>query len=65
MPEILPAANRAREWRFASSRMDGGIHASTRPRYPDGTVTSEPVTPERRRFAIRLPRPLGIGVAAV
>jgi hypothetical protein len=40
------------------------IHRPTRPRYPDGMSAAEPITPERRRFAIQMPRPLWIGVAA-
>ncbi len=41
--------------------------AFTRPSprgYPDGMVATDPVTPEPRRFAVRLLRPLWIGVAA-
>jgi len=41
------------------------IHSASRPRYPDVMSAADPVTPERRRMSIRLPRPLWIGVAAV
>jgi len=40
------------------------IHPSaTRPRYPDGMSAADRVTHETRRIAVRLPRPLWIGVA--
>jgi len=42
-----------------------GIHSATHPRYPDGVAAADRVTPERRRSAIGLPRPLWIGVAGV
>jgi len=41
-----------------------GIHSATHPRYPDGMSAADPVTSESRRFAVRLPRPLWIAVAA-
>jgi len=41
-----------------------GIHPSTRPRYPDGMAAADPVTADPRRFSVRLPRPLWLGVAA-
>jgi len=41
------------------------IFSPARPRYPDGMFATDPATPERRRFAIGLPRLLWIGVAAV
>jgi 8-oxo-dGTP pyrophosphatase MutT (NUDIX family) len=39
-----------------------GIHLRTWPGYSGGMVASDPVTPEPHRFAIRLPRPLWIGL---
>jgi len=41
------------------------IHSDSRRRYPDGMPATAPVTPERRRFAVRLPRQVWIGVAMV
>jgi len=59
MPAILPAARRGREWRSVM-----GFDSATLPRYPDGMPAADPITPGRRRIAIRLPRPLWIGAAA-
>ena len=44
-----------------------GIHSDIRPRYTEGmaTVAPEPPPAEPRRFSIRVPRPLWIGVAAL
>jgi len=41
-----------------------GFDSATLPRYPDGMPAADPITPGRRRIAIRLPRPLWIGAAA-
>jgi hypothetical protein len=42
-----------------------GIHRPTRPRYPDGMAATDPITPDPRRFSLRLPRPLWIGVTTI
>jgi hypothetical protein len=59
-------------YRICPSRIDSwprvgvfGIHPPTRPRYPPAMPAAAPITPARRRFAIRLPRLLWTGVAAV
>jgi len=41
-----------------------GIHPPTLPQYPDDMAAADPVTSERRRFAMWQPRRLWIGAAA-
>jgi len=38
------------------------IHSDSRQWYPDGMAAADRVTPERRHFSSRLPRPLWIGL---
>src|SRR5262245_59311319 len=42
-----------------------GIHSAICPRYPEGMSDTDPVSSEPRRFSMRLPRPLWIGIAAI
>jgi hypothetical protein len=50
--------------RRLSGRMTG-IHMRIRRAYSGGMATTDPITPSLRRFSIRLPRWLWIGLAAV
>jgi Leucine-rich repeat (LRR) protein len=46
------------------ARRATGIHLATAQRYPDSMAATDSIIPEPRRFPIRLPRPLWLGLAA-